>query len=43
VFDELIDDRIGNDVVSDVPRANEVPVSRRRDVDERDEEFRRRP
>jgi hypothetical protein len=37
LFDELIDDRIGNDVVSDVPRANEVPVSRRRDVDDRDE------
>lgn len=36
LFDELIDDRIGNDVVSDVPRANEVPVSRRRD-DDRDE------
>jgi hypothetical protein len=25
LFDELIDDRVGNDVVSDVPRANEVP------------------
>ena len=25
LFDELIDDRIGNDVAADVPRANEVP------------------
>jgi len=37
LFDELIDDRIGNDVVGDVPRASEMPVSRRRDVDDRDE------
>jgi hypothetical protein len=37
LFDELIDDRIGNDVVADVPRANEVPVARRRDIDDRDE------
>ena len=32
LFDELIDDRIGNDVVSDVPRANEVAAAPRRDV-----------
>ncbi|HYH05501.1 MAG TPA: hypothetical protein VEK11_00440 [Thermoanaerobaculia bacterium] len=30
LFDELIDDRIGNDVVADVPRANEVAHSPRR-------------
>ena len=29
LFDELIDDRIGNDVVADVPRANEVGASPR--------------
>jgi hypothetical protein len=29
LFDELIDDRVGNDVVSDVPRANEVEAVRR--------------
>ena len=28
LFDELIDDRIGNDVVADVPRASEVESSR---------------
>jgi hypothetical protein len=37
LFDELIDDRVGNDVVADVPRASEVP-SARRDVAARDEE-----
>jgi hypothetical protein len=36
LFDELIDDRIGNDVVTDVPRVAEVP-SARRDVAGRDE------
>ena len=25
LFDELLDDRVGNDVVADLPRANEVP------------------
>jgi len=29
LFDELIDDRIGNDVLTDVPRANEVVTPRR--------------
>jgi len=29
LFDELIDDRVGNDVVSDLPRANEVDDVRR--------------
>jgi hypothetical protein len=43
LFDELIDDRIGNDVVSDVPRANEVVTEPRRDLRDRDEELRRRP
>lgn len=39
LFDELIDDRIGNDVVADVPRANEVSATsaRRDDVGLRDE------
>jgi len=33
LFDELIDDRIGNDVeVNAVPRANEVATTPRRDV-----------
>jgi hypothetical protein len=41
LFDELIDDRIGNDVVSDVPRANEVEVARRSDAPvSREEELR---
>jgi hypothetical protein len=44
LFDELIDDRIGNDVVSDdVPRANEVVTAPRRDVRDADDELRRRP
>ncbi len=43
LFDELIDDRIGNDVVSDTPRANEVVTPPRRDVRERDDELRKRP
>ena len=43
LFDELIDDRVGNDVVSDVPRANEVEVAPRRDLRDRDDELRRRP
>ncbi|HET8773814.1 MAG TPA: hypothetical protein VFP80_08490 [Thermoanaerobaculia bacterium] len=44
LFDELIDDRIGNDdVVSDVPRANEVVTAPRRDLRDRDDELRRRP
>ena len=44
LFDELIDDRIGNDVVvGDVPRANEVASAPRRDLRDRDEEIRRRP
>ena len=40
LFDELIDDRVGNDVVADVPRANEVEVAPRttRDASIRDEE-----
>lgn len=37
LFDELIDDRIGNDVVSDVPRANEVSSPRRSELEDRDE------
>lgn len=40
LFDELIDDRIGNDVVSDVPRANEVATAPRRDLRDRDDELR---
>jgi hypothetical protein len=43
LFDELIDDRLGNDVVSDVPRANEVVTAPRRDLRERDDELRKRP
>lgn len=43
LFDELIDDRLGNDVTSDVPRANEVEPAPRRDLRDRDEELRRRP
>lgn len=44
LFDELIDDRVGNDdVVSDVPRANEVETAPRRDLRGGDEEIRRRP
>lgn len=45
LFDELIDDRIGNDdvVVHDVPRANEVATAPRRDLRDRDDELRRRP
>ena len=43
LFDELIDDRIGNDVVSDVPRANEVDAARRDAAVRRDEDVRTRP
>jgi hypothetical protein len=43
LFDELIDDRIGNDVVTDVPRASEVDETRRRAELARDDEFRTRP
>jgi hypothetical protein len=44
LFDELIDDRIGNDVVSDVPRANEVVVPRGGTAAvPRDEDLRTRP
>lgn len=43
LFDELIDDRIGNDVAGDVPRANEVVTEPRRDLRDRDDEVRRRP
>lgn len=43
LFDELIDDRIGNDVVSDVPRANEVATAPRRELLDRDDELRKRP
>jgi hypothetical protein len=44
LFDELIDDRIGNDVVvNDVPRANEVASSRETRSVSTDEELRRRP
>lgn len=44
LFDELIDDRIGNDVVvNDVPRANEVEVRRDARPLSADDELRRRP
>ena len=43
LFDELIDDRIGNDVEGDVPRANEVTPAPRRDLRDREEEIRKRP
>lgn len=44
LFDELIDDRIGNDVVvNDVPRANEVGTPRTARPPETDDELRRRP
>jgi hypothetical protein len=44
LFDELIDDRIGNDVVvNDVPRANEVDPSTRNAAAPRDNEVRTRP
>lgn len=43
LFDELIDDRIGNDVVSDVPRANEVDEVRRSSTVTRDQDLRTRP
>ena len=43
LFDELINDRIGDDVVGDVPRANEVATAPRRDLRDRDEEVRRQP
>lgn len=36
LFDELIDDRIGNDVIADVPRASEVPPQTARPVDTRE-------
>ncbi|HYI09414.1 MAG TPA: hypothetical protein VEK57_10120 [Thermoanaerobaculia bacterium] len=49
LFDELIDDRIGNDVVADVPRTNEVPQLARQDnarqqvvADDRDADFSRK-
>lgn len=35
LFDELIDDRIGNDVATDVPRVNEVEVASRRSSEPR--------
>lgn len=38
LFDELIDDRIGNDVVADVPSVSEEVPSTRRDGAARDEE-----
>jgi hypothetical protein len=40
LFDELIDDRIGNDVVSDVPSAVEVEAAPRTQVRSREEEVR---
>ncbi|HEX8410886.1 MAG TPA: hypothetical protein VF883_18625 [Thermoanaerobaculia bacterium] len=44
LFDELIDDRIGNDVVvTDVPRANEVGTARAARTTPTDDELRRRP
>jgi hypothetical protein len=44
LFDELIDDRIGNDVVvNDVPRANEVGTPRTARTTPTDDELRRRP
>lgn len=44
LFDELIDDRIGNDVMTDLPRANEVVTPTRRETTSRtDEEISRRP
>lgn len=44
LFDELIDDRIGNDVVvNDVPRANEVVAPRTARTTPTDDELRRRP
>lgn len=44
LFDELIDDRIGNDVVvNDVPRANEVATAPRRELRDQDDELRKRP
>jgi len=44
LFDELIDDRIGNDVViTDVPRANEVATSSAARAETPDDELRRRP
>lgn len=44
LFDELIDDRIGNDVVTDdVPRANEVAPSREARPAATEDELRRRP
>ncbi|HUR80647.1 MAG TPA: hypothetical protein VM733_07765 [Thermoanaerobaculia bacterium] len=44
LFDELIDDRIGNDVVTDVPRVNEAEALRReRSLSREDEDLRTRP
>ena len=43
LFDELIDDRIGNDVIADVPRANEVEVSRSDRAIAREDDLRTRP
>lgn len=45
LFDELIDDRIGNDVTAAVPRANEVEVTPRREhvVRADEKEISRRP
>jgi hypothetical protein len=43
LFDELIDDRIGNDVVTDVPRASEVVPPSSRDLRGQDDEIRRQP
>jgi hypothetical protein len=44
LFDELIDDRVGNDVVTDVPRVNEAETIRRaRSLSPEDEDLRTRP
>jgi len=44
LFDELIDDRIGNDVViTDLPRANEVPSPRAARAAAADDELGKRP
>lgn len=43
LFDELIDDRIGNDVVKDVPRVSEVEAAPRAAVRRADEEEVRPP
>ena len=43
LFDELIDDRVGNDVIADVPRANEVEVKRGDRAIAREDDLRTRP